>query len=62
MAEANIVRHTEPMTTLTESCWSADTSLELTAHTVGSLLGQRAGELAETTALVVTAHDGMSRR
>jgi acyl-CoA synthetase (AMP-forming)/AMP-acid ligase II len=50
------------MTTLSESYWPADTSLELTDHTVGSLLGQRAGELTGTTALVATGHDGAPRR
>lgn len=50
------------MTTVTTSWWPADRSVELTGHTVGSLLAERAGQLPDRTALVATAHDGTTRR
>jgi fatty-acyl-CoA synthase len=46
------------MTTVTTSWWPADRSAELTGHTVGSLLAERAGQYPERTALVGTGHDG----
>lgn len=47
---------------LSTSWWLADRSVELTDHTVGSLLAQRAAELPDTVALVATSHDGAVRR
>ena len=62
MAESSICWHTELMTTVTTSWWPADRSLELTDHTVGSLLAQQAEQFPHRTALVATAHDGSAGR
>lgn len=50
------------MTSAPASYWPADRSIDLTDHTVGSLLELRAAEAPDTTALVGTGHDGTARR
>ncbi len=62
MADTSIPGHTETMTSAPESYRPADRCIDLTDHTVGSLLELRAAQAPDRTALVGTGHDGAPRR